>query len=121
MPEHRKIVKRWDLLLFLPAKDVKTGEIIGNIADLTVEGMMLFSKEPLPSAQDFALEIRYEDLENALLNNGLPVQPVRFIAQTRWCVAEGELYRSGMKFIDMHPEAQRAIRIIVRNVARNFN
>jgi hypothetical protein len=121
MPEHRKIVKRWDLLLFLPVIELSSGDIIGNIADLTTEGMLLFSKTPMPLHHDLTLEIRHEDLENSLLNNDLPLIPIRFIAQTRWCIPEGDLYRSGMQFHTLAPDVQRIIRLIVRNIARNFS
>ena len=121
MLENRKIVKRWDLLLFLPVHLAESGEVFGHIADMTTEGIMVFSKDPYPLNQTYSLELCYEDLENALLNKGVPPQSLRFDAQTRWSDTRGTLCRTGLMFIDTDQEIQKTIRSIVRNVARNFN
>lgn len=121
MPENRKLVKRWDLLLFLPVYNSSNLEVIGHMADITTEGLLLFSKLPLPLQHDFTLEIHTDDLQNTLIHQGVEIREIRFVAQSRWSEKEGELYRTGMMFLELQPAAQRAIRAIVRNVARVFN
>jgi hypothetical protein len=121
MPENRKLVKRWDLLLFLPIYNSADWEVIGHMADVTTEGLLLFSKSPLPLHHDFTLEIHVEDLQSSLIHHGIEISEIKFIAQSRWSEKEGDLYRNGMMFLDLTPEVHRAIRAIVRNVARVFN
>jgi hypothetical protein len=68
MLESRKFVKRWHLLLFLPIYQAESGESFGHIADITTEGILVFSQNIYPIHITYSLEIRYEDIENALLS-----------------------------------------------------
>lgn len=54
MDERRKI-KRRHLLFYTRVFDRKTGKLLGHIADLTPEGMMIISEESLPVDETFAM------------------------------------------------------------------
>lgn len=120
MIENRKVVRRWELLLFLPVVDTATGEVLGRVADITKEGIMLFTQRALPLGQSYDLEIRHADLEEALLARDVGDSNVRFQAVVRWQDENPTLHRAGMQFEELSEETSLALRNIVRNVAHNL-
>lgn len=120
MIENRKTVRRWELLLFLPLVNVETEEVIGRIADITTDGVMIFSDHSLQLGQLYTLKIRREDLMETLLDRDIAGETVEFQAQVRWLDEQPPLYRVGLQFVNIDDQAYGAIRHIVRNVARNL-
>ncbi|MDX1605101.1 MAG: PilZ domain-containing protein [Candidatus Competibacterales bacterium] len=50
-------MKRWQLIFYLRVFDRETERQLGHIVDITTEGMMLISDQPIPLNTDFKLWI----------------------------------------------------------------
>jgi len=55
---------------------------LGNLVNLTTEGLLLMGEKPVAAGQEMALRIRWQDAD------GEP-QEIRFQAQSRWCQTLG--------------------------------
>jgi hypothetical protein len=54
--ELRKL-KRRHLIYYLEVFNQETGKLMGHLVDMTVNGIMLISKEPIPPGQTFSLRM----------------------------------------------------------------
>lgn len=117
----RRNIKRWSLLLFLPIYETESGEVLGHVADITADGLMVFSKKAIALNQIFSLKVKCSDLRESLLfNPGDDEVDIEFLAESRWTDANPSLYRTGLMFKDLNDETSVALRRIVRNVAHNL-
>ena len=117
----RRNIKRWSLLLFLPVYDQKTDEVLGHVADITADGLMVFSKKAITLDKIFKLVIKCVDLRESLLfNPGDDETDVIFTAESRWTDTNPDLYRTGLMFTNLDDNTSIALRRIVRNVAHNL-
>ncbi len=116
--KERRSTKRRELLLFLPVYNLDTGKILGHLADITNGGIMLFSQECIELGKKYAMEIRVEDLRNALIyrDDEGEDEKISFLARSRWIAINPDLYRTGFMFIDIAPEAQAAVEHIIHNL-----
>lgn len=120
--EDRRNIKRWSLLLFLPVYERPSGAMLGHIADITTGGLMLFSQDILDLGKEFSIEIRVNDLKEALLHQaGDPENDIHLAARSRWVAPNPGLNRTGLMFTDVSDEAQLAINRVVEHVKRNFD
>jgi c-di-GMP-binding flagellar brake protein YcgR len=110
------------LLLFLPVLNVENDEILGYIADISDEGILVFSPTPIELDQTFSLVIRLEDLKEASLEENLSDEHIQFKARSRWIDADVKPFfnRTGLEFVDISQEAHNIITNITRNVADNL-
>ena len=60
MPENRHLT-RWRLIYYLRVFDRSTGALLGHVVDITVEGMMLVSAEPIEIGRDFDVRMMLPD------------------------------------------------------------
>ena len=56
MKDRRKFKRKY-LAFFTRIFDRRTGDLLGNLADLTADGLMMISEKPLPVGQDYDLRI----------------------------------------------------------------
>jgi hypothetical protein len=118
--ENRRDI-RWNLLLFLPVHHKSTGEFLGYIADIAEHGVLLFSANHIEMGVAFEMEIRHNDLADAMLNNNIP-EHLNFKVRSRWVDVDVKpsFHRTGFMFEELSQEQHKAIHQLIRNVARNL-
>jgi hypothetical protein len=53
----QRLLKRRHLLYYLSVEDTDTGRLLGHLVDVTADGIMLMSLEPIPTGQLFRLRM----------------------------------------------------------------
>ncbi|NLF49916.1 MAG: hypothetical protein GX577_02155 [Leptolinea sp.] len=109
MTEKRKF-DRIHLIHYLRLFDRKTGELIGNLVDLTSEGMQLISEKPINEGT--LLEIRMEFPEDVDGQSELQLNAVAV-----WCdhQLDPDLFSVGCKLIPVTPSNVNVIRDLIDN------
>jgi len=74
--EKKRAQKRSHLTYYLDVVDTETNEVIGKVADLTVDGLMLLSKDLIDVGTEKRLKI---------ISGDGAMEPVEFISECRWC------------------------------------
>jgi hypothetical protein len=119
MPERRK-TKRRSISYYMRVIDVGANQVIGHLADITLQGLKIDSQKAVPVPRDFRLRIyTTEDVSDK--------DHIEFVATTRWCEIdsfEPGLYDIGFEIvrIDAH-DAAIVQRIVDKYSAKenNFN
>ncbi len=103
MSEKRKL-KRRHLIYYLSVYDRNTEELVGQLVDITTEGIMLTSEKPMEPGVDLALKMNLPEEING--NNH-----ITFDAKSLWCKKDvnPNFFAIGLEFIDI---SRREIRII---------
>lgn len=104
-------LKRHHLIFYLKVIDTSSGEVLGFLGDITTEGMMVMSKQPIESEREFDIEIRNQSgLSNARV--------VQCRARSLWNKSDvnPDYYATGFKLEDVSPESEVAIRALVREI-----
>jgi hypothetical protein len=95
MKEKRKLKRRY-LLYYARVFDQEHNDLIGHLADITTEGAMLISEQPLETDQIhcFKLELSADVSEQPYL---------AFSARCLWCQPDinPEYYSSGIQLLDL--------------------
>ena len=109
MSEKRKF-NRVHLIHYLRLFDRKTGDLIGNLVDLTSEGLQLISEKPIEIGT--LLEIRMEFPEEV---DGQ--QELQLNAVAVWCdhKLDPDLFSVGCKLIPVTPTYVTLIRDLIEN------
>lgn len=107
-PEDRRTIKRRHLIFYLRVWELESDRPLGHVVDLTPEGLMLISEQPITTGQEYALEIRLPDTEGAL-------QPMQFRAVCRWSDNDinPSFYDSGFEFVEKRPQDIDTIRSLI--------
>ena len=96
--ELRKL-KRRHLVYYLEVLDRNTGQFLGNLADITTEGLMLLTKERIERDTAFGLRI--------ILPAGLLGKPhLDLNVESLWCERDinPDLFANGFRFVDISEE-----------------
>jgi len=115
----RRRSKRRELLVFLPAYDKETSELLGYIGDLNHGGLMLFSEKYLEVGKKYTIKICVEDLRSSLIfrpDEGHDGCCLEWTARSRWIAIHPELYRIGFMFVDLTPHAQAALNHVIAHL-----
>ena len=115
----RRRSKRRELLVFLPAYEKESSELLGYIADINHGGLMLFSEKYLEVGKKYTMKICVEDLRSALIlrpDEGHDGCCVEWTTRSRWIAIHPELYRIGFMFIDLTPHAEAALSQIIAHI-----
>jgi hypothetical protein len=109
MSEKRKF-NRVHLIHYLRMFDRKSGDLIGNLVDLTAEGLQLISETPIEPGK--ILEIRMEFPEEV---DGQ--QEVRLNAEAIWCdhQLDPDLFSVGCRLLPVTPTQVNIIRDLIEN------
>src|SRR4030067_1377964 len=106
--EAKRNVARKLLAYFSRVFERKSGTLLGYLVDMTTGGMLIVGNYPLKVNSDFELRIDlpegYDEKER------LDIE-----ARAMWCLQDPdpELYRTGMKLVEVSPkEFQMLVRII---------
>lgn len=76
-PSDRRGIKRRHLIYYLRVWDKASDRVLGHVVDITTEGMMLISEQPIPLQKSFELEVRWQDADKG-------EQRLPFLAESRW-------------------------------------
>ena len=102
---------RHPLIYYLKVFDCASGEQIGFLGDITDEGVMVMSEQPLPVDHDYVLEIRNQSGRNQTRN-------VRCAGHSVW--SHGELdpdyFATGFRLCNLDGETERAIQALIREI-----
>jgi hypothetical protein len=106
--ENRNLV-RHELIYYLKVTDRQTGQELGRLGDIHLEGMLLFTPDPLPEQAVYDLLL---ELPKAMATSeGYPELPI--LAQMLWNRPGPGLsnyYNNGFRFLSMDTQVQRIIR-----------
>lgn len=107
--EERRKLKRKYLAFFTRVFDESTGELLGHLADITAEGMMVISTRPIPTDQIFQLSM---DLPEYLFGR----DHIDFQARSIWCQPDIDptFFSTGFQFKNISPSDVQTIEQIVK-------
>ena len=91
MAEQRKHDRKY-MTNYLRVIDRNTEKLVGNLVDITTEGCMLISDDPIETGVDFELKL---DLPEEIRGS----RQITFDAHSRWCKSDvnPEFYDSGFR------------------------
>jgi hypothetical protein len=117
--KERRNIRRWEIQPFIPLFNVETDDILGYIADLSNEGILLFSTDPIEFNKIFSLYIRLEDLRNNTLDENITEERISFQVESRWVDLEVKPFfnRTGLMFVNLSPEVHDIIAHLIDNIA----
>lgn len=104
-------LRRHPLIFYLKVYDLDRQQPLGFLSDITLEGMMVVSEQPVEAGQEFELEVRNQSgLDSA--------QTVRCRARSLWCQGDvdPECFAVGFQFDQLPRESESAIRALIREI-----
>jgi hypothetical protein len=108
MEERRKFKRRY-LMYYSRVFDRKTGSVLGYIVDLTTEGAMIISEEPVDSGLlfQFRMDLPEDISEKSFLD---------FEAVSVWCKKDIDpnFYDTGLQMMDIAKEDQEIIERMIQ-------
>lgn len=102
--EQRRNIKRRNLIYYLEAYCKVTRKLIGHVADLTSEGVLLVSEEEMKVGEELTLVIFLPDFVLGVKYLTLGVECVRCIEEKN-----KDYYNLGFKVTDLHPDDEDVI------------
>jgi c-di-GMP-binding flagellar brake protein YcgR len=98
MKEKRKL-KRRRTLYCLKVFDCDTHSLAGRLIDITAEGMMLISSEPVREGDSFKLRVPFPEAIGGKKH-------ITVDARNVWCAQDSSmvLYEAGFKFLNVSPD-----------------
>ena len=108
MKERRKHHRK-DLAFFTRLFDRDTGQLLGHLANLTVEGAMIISDEPLETEKVYRLHMDLPD-------QGFGKAHLEFDAKSIYCQPDinPQFYNTGFQFVNISPRDVGIIESIVK-------
>lgn len=110
---NRKLARR-HLIFYLRVFDNKTGDLLGYLADITTEGLMIMSEQPIPSNQAYELKI---DVHSQLTQE----KSIVLTATSLWSKKSlnPDIYDSGFAINELSTDAYRAVSHIIHEMGFN--
>jgi len=104
-------LRRHHLIFYLKVYDTAANRPLGFLGDITLEGMMVMSEEPLEVDRVYELAVRNQSPQNT-------EGDVRCRARALWCQTDlnPDYYATGFQFEDVPAEAEQAIRRLIREI-----
>ena len=109
--QERKL-RRHHLIFYLKVYDSAADRPLGFLGDITLEGMMVMSEQPLELGRVYELEVRNQAPQN---QSGT----MRCRARALWCQSDDinpEYYATGFRFEESPADAEQAIRRLIREI-----
>lgn len=108
-------VKRHELTLSLNVFNAERDRLLGALADITTEGLLLLSEDEIPLQREYFLEIRLEAMNAALFYNDGENKQVRFKAFSLWQSQTDEgYYKTGFRVLHITPADLVSISYMIR-------
>jgi len=102
---------RHELIYYLKVTDRQTGLEFGRLGDIHLEGLLLFTQEPL--SEQAVYELTLELPKTLAISEGYSELP--FQAQVLWNRPGSTLcnyYYNGLRFLDLDNKAKKVIRLL---------
>ncbi len=101
--EQRQVSRR-HLVFYLRVFDGMSNRVVGHLMDISSNGLMLLSDEPVPVNEDYRLRMR-------LPTEVIGRDEILFGAISRWCRQDEnpDFYITGFKIQDMDDETEKAV------------
>ena len=114
MRDRRNYPRKY-LVMIARVFDRKTGKLLGHIADMTIEGIMIIGNLQLKANQVY--ELRMELPENIFGINSLDL-----IARSIWCHHDPipTMHNTGFQLLDLSADDVAIIERILREYAINY-
>jgi hypothetical protein len=117
MPERRR-TKRRSISYYMRVIDVGSNQVLGHLADITLQGLKMDSQKAVPVPKDFRLRIyTTADVSDK--------EYIEFFASSRWCQIdplEPSLYDVGFEIIRIDPhDAAIVSHIVDKYTAKESN
>ena len=103
MKDKRKIKRRF-LLYYMRVYNAETHQQVGNLVDITPQGIMVVSEHPLPEGKTIRLRVEVTD--------EVADKPfMEFSAHSKWCEHDviPNMYNTGFEILDLLPEDSEII------------
>ena len=106
--------KRRHLIYYLEVFDDESGELLGYLVDLNINGLKLVSKTEIPSGKDFRLRMTMPE-------EYCKDQQVIFSARSMWCSKDvnPDFYAAGFSAPDLNQEIRRLFMVMIDQVGFN--
>jgi hypothetical protein len=97
--ENKRRLKRRHLIYYLRVFDLSNGQLVGHLVDITKEGIMLISEQPLTMDRIYHFRMV---LPSEILNKS----ELTFTSQVVWCKKDinPDFYATGFKLSDILEE-----------------
>jgi len=116
MAERRKLERR-SISYYMRIIDAAENQLIGHLADLTLEGLKMDSQKPLPVRKEYRLRINTTaDVADK--------DSIEFVARTRWCqldTLQTGLFEIGFEILKIAPQDAAIIQRIVEKYSTREN
>ena len=105
--------ERTRLIYHLRVFDARRRKLLGQLVDITPEGLALIGEKAVPVGRKFSLRM---DLPRNLMADG----HLNFSAESKWCTKDtnGDFYSMGMRIVKMTPEAVALVQKLTRDFYR---
>ena len=115
----RRNINRLNLLLLIPVRNVDSNDVLGYIANINENGILLLSKNNIELEKTFSLSLCVQDLKEAFVFKKITQECIPFEAQSRWFDKDDnqDFHKTGFQFTSISSEAHKAIRQLVSNIA----
>ncbi len=105
--------ERAHLIYFLRVFDAQSGDLLGQMVDLTTDGIMVIGEGAVTPRQRYSL--RMDLPRNVPMGRHLTLE-----ARCKWCRRDesGDFHSMGFRILDMSPEAYRAVEQLIEKFYR---
>lgn len=106
--EEQRSLNRHHLIYYLRVYDGISSRVVGHIVDISSQGIMLITDEPINVNEEYRLRMRFP-------GPGMDQQEIVVDAVCRWCRPDEnpEFYIAGFQINDMPEEAAHFIRNLI--------
>jgi len=106
-------LERAHLIYFLRVFNARSGDLLGQMVDLTTNGIMVIGEAAVAPRQKYTL--RMDLPRNVPLGRHLTLE-----ARCKWCRRDqgGDFYSMGFRIVDMSPEAHRVVEQLIERFYR---
>lgn len=106
-------VERAHLIYFLRVFDAASGELLGQMVDLTTDGLMVIGEHPVAARRKYTL--RMDLPRNIPMGGHLTVE-----ALCKWCRRDpgGDFYSMGFRITELPPDTHRVVDQLIERFYR---
>lgn len=106
--DERRSVARRHLIYYLRTWERSNNRLLGHVVDITTDGFMLISEEPITVDNEYHLEVRLPNTQGDL-------QPMQFRAVCRWSNNDvnKSFYDSGFEILEKASDAVHSIQTMI--------
>jgi len=108
MHHDKRQVKRVHLIYYLRIFDSDSGVNVGHLVDITTQGLMMISEEPVPPGKDFSFRMQLPDTITGR-------EEIQFNAHSLWCKKDfnPDFYVSGYQINEISLQEVKTITALI--------